>query len=127
MLRVLAPLGLIFDAAAPWVRVTSCAGSPGCARSHADVHSDLEARLRERPVTEREHWCGCERRCGLPACLVTEAVATPTPPLPGRVDGAAMATADCGHPVIRKTATGADLALTTLGWGGAHGRKDASL
>ena len=78
VLRVLAPLGLIFDAAAPWVRVTSCAGSPGCARSHADVHSDLEARLRERPVTEREHWCGCERRCGLPHGAVTEVVATPT-------------------------------------------------
>ncbi|HEY5855000.1 MAG TPA: precorrin-3B synthase [Aldersonia sp.] len=78
VLRVLAPLGLIFDEASPWARVSSCTGSPGCARSNADVRGDLELRIHERPVTGREHWCGCERRCGLPHGPVTAVVATPT-------------------------------------------------
>ncbi|WP_020171321.1 precorrin-3B synthase [Gordonia polyisoprenivorans] len=67
VVRVLAPMGLIFDAASPWVRVTSCAGAPGCANSHAPVRTDLANRVAVgEPVTDREHWVGCERGCGSP-------------------------------------------------------------
>ncbi len=67
VVRVLAPMGLIFDAASPWVRVTSCAGAPGCANAHAPVRTDLVNRVAVgEPVTDREHWVGCERRCGSP-------------------------------------------------------------
>lgn len=68
VLRVLAPMGLIFDASSPWARVSACAGSPGCDRSHADVRGDLELRLNASGVApaEREHWVGCERACGSP-------------------------------------------------------------
>ena len=67
VVRVLAPMGLIFDASSPWVRVTCCVGSPGCAKSHAPVRDDLLARVRSGdPVDDREHWVGCPRGCGSP-------------------------------------------------------------
>lgn len=65
VLRVLAPMGLVFDAGSPWAQVSACTGAPGCDKSNADVRSDLELRLRE-PVKAREHWVGCERGCGAP-------------------------------------------------------------
>ncbi|MGU3437541.1 precorrin-3B synthase [Actinomycetes bacterium M1A6_2h] len=87
VVRVLAPMGLIFDAESPWVRVSSCVGSNGCAKSHADVRGDLdEAVLNgELRAGERQHWVGCERRCGRPRGEVTDVVAGPdgytvTPP-----------------------------------------------
>ncbi|MFR9730745.1 precorrin-3B synthase [Saccharopolyspora sp. MS10] len=57
--------GFLVDAADPLAGVTSCAGSPGCAKSLADVRADAArvARPGPRPV----HWAGCERRCGRPA------------------------------------------------------------
>ena len=39
-LRVLAPLGLVFDENSPWLTVSACTGSPGCAHSAADVRAD---------------------------------------------------------------------------------------
>jgi precorrin-3B synthase len=39
-LRVLAPLGLVFDMNSPWLQVTACVGSPGCERSRADVRAE---------------------------------------------------------------------------------------
>jgi precorrin-3B synthase len=39
-LRVLAPLGLVFDTTSPWLDVTACVGSPGCERSRADVRAE---------------------------------------------------------------------------------------
>ncbi|BBY76886.1 hypothetical protein MPRF_37850 [Mycolicibacterium parafortuitum] len=42
-LRVLAPLGLIFDENSPWLSVSACTGSPGCAQSAADVRADAAA------------------------------------------------------------------------------------
>ncbi|MBT0568132.1 precorrin-3B synthase [Williamsia sp. CHRR-6] len=67
VVRVLAPMGVIFDAASPWVQVSSCVGAPGCASSAADVRSDLEARVVDgEPPTTREHWVGCARGCGSP-------------------------------------------------------------
>lgn len=66
VVRVLAPMGVIYDASSPWARVTACAGSPGCARSHADVRGDLVAHVASGDSGEREHWIGCERGCGSP-------------------------------------------------------------
>ncbi|WP_206488612.1 precorrin-3B synthase [Rhodococcus sp. KRD162] len=78
VVRVLAPMGLIFDEASPWIRVSSCTGSPGCAKSQADVRADLAAAVDARmtPRDERQHWSGCERRCGRPKGEVTDVVAT---------------------------------------------------
>jgi len=39
-LRVLPPLGLVFDATSRWLEVSSCVGSPGCERSRADVRAE---------------------------------------------------------------------------------------
>ena len=66
-LRVLAPLGLVFDTASPWLDVTACVGSPGCERSRADVRAEA-ARVAESGSAEGSvHYVGCERACGRPA------------------------------------------------------------
>ena len=44
-LRVLAPLGLVFDENSPWLNVSACTGSPGCAHSAADVRADAALAL----------------------------------------------------------------------------------
>ncbi len=62
---VLAPLGLIFDDNSPWLAVSACTGSPGCAHSVADVRADAaEALDGSYPV--HRHFVGCERACGSP-------------------------------------------------------------
>jgi precorrin-3B synthase len=68
VVRVLAPMGLIFDAGSPWTRVSACAGLPGCEKSRADVRADLEVYIGSPAVLVdgREHWVGCERGCGSP-------------------------------------------------------------
>jgi len=64
--RVLAPLGLVFDAQSRWLAVSSCVGSPGCAHARADVRADAAAAL-AAPATGHRHFVGCERACGSPA------------------------------------------------------------
>ncbi|MEO3759210.1 precorrin-3B synthase [Mycobacterium sp. B14F4] len=64
-LRVLAPLGLVFDENSPWLSVSACTGSPGCERSAADVRADAAAMLDE-PSTGHRHFVGCDRACGSP-------------------------------------------------------------
>jgi precorrin-3B synthase len=59
-LRVLAPLGLVFDENSLWLAVSACVGSPGCARSIADAQS-----LHTGTGVHR-HFVGCERACGSP-------------------------------------------------------------
>ncbi|MDR3660441.1 MAG: precorrin-3B synthase [Mycobacterium sp.] len=71
-LRVLAPLGLVFDEHSPWLRVSACTGSPGCAKSLADVRADaaataLDAAALGEVPTEHRHFVGCDRACGSPA------------------------------------------------------------
>ncbi|MCK8644292.1 precorrin-3B synthase [Mycobacterium colombiense] len=64
-LRVLAPLGLVFDENSPWLAVSACTGSPGCARSAADVRADAAHSL-DAGSTVHRHFVGCERACGSP-------------------------------------------------------------
>ncbi|MCV7281052.1 precorrin-3B synthase [Mycolicibacterium flavescens] len=64
-LRVLAPLGLVFDENSPWLAVSACTGSPGCAHSVADVRADAAAAVQQSPGVHR-HFVGCERACGSP-------------------------------------------------------------
>lgn len=66
-LRVLAPMGLVFDANSPWLDVSACVGAPGCERSRADVRAEA-ARVAEAGHAEgRVHYVGCERACGSPS------------------------------------------------------------
>lgn len=65
-LRVLAPLGLVFDENSPWLRVSACVGSPGCEKSLADVRAEA-ARVVSEPMSHGHvHYVGCERACGSP-------------------------------------------------------------
>jgi precorrin-3B synthase len=63
--RVLAPMGLVFNENSPWLDVTACTGSPGCAHSVADVRADA-ARAVAQPSMTHRHFVGCERACGSP-------------------------------------------------------------
>ncbi|MFW0794785.1 precorrin-3B synthase [Gordonia sp. CPCC 205515] len=68
VVRVLAPMGLIFDANSPWARVSCCVGAPGCAKSHAPVREDLLEYVDGGvEIDTREHWVGCDRGCGAPS------------------------------------------------------------
>lgn len=64
-LRVLAPLGLVFDEHSPWLAISACTGSPGCTHSAADVRADATAAAGE-PATGHRHFVGCDRACGSP-------------------------------------------------------------
>ena len=63
-LRVLAPMGLVFDDTSPWLRISACVGSPGCERSRADVRA--EATRAATSDAGDGHYVGCERACGSP-------------------------------------------------------------
>ncbi|WP_207946369.1 precorrin-3B synthase [Actinomadura sp. 7K507] len=75
----LAAAGFAVDPASPWVGVTACTGSPGCAKSRGDVQGEARRwvsgldRAPETPV----HWAGCERRCGMPRGPVVLKMAGP--------------------------------------------------
>ncbi len=71
--------GLVLDPADPWLRVTACTGLPGCAKSLADVRADAATALAAGALPAggaRQHWAGCERRCGRPRGEVVDVVAT---------------------------------------------------
>jgi precorrin-3B synthase len=73
--------GMVFDEASPWLQVSTCAGRPGCARSLADVRVDATAAVIGGTLPAggaRQHWVGCERRCGRPQGHAVDVVATPT-------------------------------------------------
>ena len=75
LLRDAAALGFGTDQASPWLRVTACAGRPGCASALADVQADagaFAARWPERLV----HVSGCSRHCGRPAATEIDVTAT---------------------------------------------------
>jgi precorrin-3B synthase len=73
--------GLVLDPASPWLRVTACAGRPGCAKSLADVRTDAAQAVAAGTLPAGgapQHWAGCERRCGRPRGDVVDVVATGT-------------------------------------------------
>lgn len=70
--RVLAPLGVSFDAQSPWARVTACIGAPACRHALSDVRADASRVL----DPGRVHVVGCEKACGRPAGPHTEYLAT---------------------------------------------------
>jgi precorrin-3B synthase len=68
-------LGFGTDNGSPWLRVTACAGRPGCASALADVQADavgFAARWPGRLV----HVSGCARHCGRPAATEIDVTAT---------------------------------------------------
>ena len=70
-----ARLGFGVDASSPWLRLTACAGQPGCASALADVQADAAgfgARWPDRIV----HVSGCARHCGRPAATQIDVTAT---------------------------------------------------
>jgi len=75
VLRDAAGLGFGVDAASLWLRVSACAGRPGCASALADVQADaagFAARWPDRIV----HVSGCARHCGRPAATEIDVTAT---------------------------------------------------
>ncbi|MFC4000528.1 precorrin-3B synthase [Prauserella oleivorans] len=64
---------LVTDPAAPSLGVSACIGSPGCAKSRADVRADAHG-IAAAGVTA--HVAGCERRCGRPRGPHVDVVAT---------------------------------------------------
>jgi len=75
VLRAAAGLGFGTDEGSPWLRVTACAGRPGCAKALADVQADaggFAARWPQRIV----HVSGCARHCGRPAATEIDVTAT---------------------------------------------------
>lgn len=70
--------GLATDPDSPWVGVTACVGSPGCARAHADVRADALDHHSGHPSHGLPvHWVGCGRACGSPAGEHLRMEATP--------------------------------------------------
>ncbi|MFI0374051.1 precorrin-3B synthase [Actinomadura sp. 1N219] len=69
----LARRGFATDPGSPWVGVTACTGSPGCAKSRGDVQGEarrwVDGLDRAAPIPV--HWAGCDRRCGMPRGPVT--------------------------------------------------------
>jgi precorrin-3B synthase len=79
--RELTAAGLVLDPGSRWLRVTACAGLPGCAKSRADVRADAATAVRADALPAegtRQHWAGCERRCGRPRGDVVDVIATGT-------------------------------------------------
>lgn len=75
VVRVLAPLGLIFDAASPWLAVTAC---QSCHLAVSDVHVDAAQAVHSGalPADQRVHFLGCAHACGGPAGAHVEYLAT---------------------------------------------------
>ncbi len=65
-LRVLAPMGLVFDETSRWLDVSACVGSPGCEKSLADVRAEATRAVTDQTVHGHVHYVGCERACGSP-------------------------------------------------------------
>jgi len=74
-IREAARLGFGVDAASPWLRVTACAGRPGCASALADVQADAAAFAARWP-RRIVHVSGCARHCGRPLATEIDVTAT---------------------------------------------------
>ena len=70
--------GLVTEPDDPALRISACAGRPGCAKSHADVRTDVRELLASGQADPpRAHVVGCERRCGAPHEPHLDVVAQP--------------------------------------------------
>lgn len=65
VVRVLAPLGLIFDENSPWLRITACVGKPACHRGISATRDDA-GQAAATGVGGRVHFVGCGKNCGRP-------------------------------------------------------------
>jgi precorrin-3B synthase len=74
-LREAAGLGFGVDDGSPWLRVTACAGRPGCASALADVQADAAAFAARWPG-RIVHVSGCGRHCGRPATTEIDVTAS---------------------------------------------------
>ena len=74
-LREAAGLGFGVDESSPWLRVTACAGRPGCASALADVQAAAAAFAARWPG-RIVHVSGCGRHCGRPAATEIDVTAT---------------------------------------------------
>jgi len=74
-LREAAELGFGVDERSPWLRVTACAGQPGCASALADVQADAMS-IAGRWPGRIVHVSGCARHCGRPAAAEIDVTAT---------------------------------------------------
>jgi precorrin-3B synthase len=63
------------DDRSPWLRVTACAGRPGCASALADVQADAAGFAAHWPG-RLVHVSGCSRHCGRPAATEIDVTAT---------------------------------------------------
>ncbi|CAM3671022.1 precorrin-3B synthase [Tsukamurella strandjordii] len=79
VVRVLAPMGLIFDANSPWLRVSACVGDHGCARAEADALGHAAGLVDDLDADERVHVVACERGCGAPSGEHRLVIAPPDP------------------------------------------------
>jgi precorrin-3B synthase len=70
-----ARLGFGTDERSPWLRVTACAGRPGCASALADVQADA-AGFAARWPGRLVHVSGCARHCGRPTATEVDVTAT---------------------------------------------------
>lgn len=70
--RVLAPLGVSFDAATDLVRISACIGAPACRHGLTDVRQDAF----RADTPGRVHFVGCAKACGRPKEPHTEFMAT---------------------------------------------------
>jgi len=75
LIRDAVGLGFGVDAASPWLRVTACAGRPGCASALADVQADAAAFAARWPG-RIVHVSGCVRHCGRPLATEIDVTAT---------------------------------------------------
>lgn len=75
-------LGFVRDAAHPLARLIACAGSAGCAKSHADTKADALALASRLPAGAHVHLSGCVRSCAAAHPVVHTLLAVE----PGRYD-----------------------------------------
>lgn len=67
LLADLEEIGLVASSASGWAGLSACAGLGACARARTDVRAAAARRALVRDTASpREHWSGCERRCGEP-------------------------------------------------------------